>query len=98
MVSAVVQRRVVFAKDDGIVIFRKGMGFRKLVGVDDALAGALDTQNCGIALAHLYLLESFVLSILFPRAFLFGFKHATMVHVREFCWTHCTPQIRGVCE
>lgn len=91
MVSAVVQRRVVFAKDDGIVIFRKGLGFRKL-------AGALDTQNCGIALAHLYLLESFVLSILFPRGFLFGFKHATMVHVREFCWTHCTPQIRGVCE
>ena len=43
MVSAVVQRRVVFAKDDGIVIFRKGLGFRKLVGVDEALAGALDT-------------------------------------------------------
>jgi WD40 repeat protein len=43
VVSAVVQRRVVFAKDDGIVIFRRGLEFRESVRVDDALAGALDT-------------------------------------------------------
>ena len=42
MVSAVVQRRVVFAKDDGIVIFRRSLEFRESVRVDDALAGALD--------------------------------------------------------
>jgi hypothetical protein len=45
VVGAVVQqRRVVFAKDDGVVIFRRGLDFRESVAVvDDSLAGALDS-------------------------------------------------------
>jgi WD40 repeat protein len=43
VVCAVVNRRVVFAKDDGVVIFRRGLEFKESVSVDDSLMGASDS-------------------------------------------------------